>query len=155
MALKFSVVERYVCFSVVVHVTRLSLRQRIAFSNLDNGCHQESLLWSDPALLAAGHPPFLQSKGHFLSLDTCNEASRKYFATAKSAYSMSFSCSTALVLQVSTRWHVSLERVLFTSKTCLSLIKAFPSTLASSKPISNLNNVLKAKYTTPKSILWQ
>lgn len=76
VALKFAVVERYVVCLVVVHVTSLSLRQQIAFSNLDNGCHQESLLWSDPlltALLAAGHFPFLQSKGQFLSLDTCNE----------------------------------------------------------------------------------
>lgn len=154
MALKYSVVERYACFSVVVHVTRM--RQRVASSNLDNGCHQESLVWSTLDSFVSCWTSSISAVERTVSLSGYVQwGKQKILCNSQDCLFCVFSCSTDLVPQVSTRKHVSLERVILTFKTCLFLLNAFTSTLASSKPIRNLCNVLRAKYTTPKSILWQ
>lgn len=116
----------------------------------------------EPALVWSTLDSFVSCIFHFRSRERTVSLSgyvqwgkQKILCNSQDCLFRVFSCSTDLVPQVSTRKHVSLERVILTFKTCLSLLNAFTSTLASSKLIRNLCNVLISKYTTPKSILWQ
>lgn len=140
VALAFSVVWKYACFSVVVPVTRLSLRQLSVFSKLDSGCPQESLWWSDPLLTALlAWTEFVLGYLQYSSGTVQTTTLQQLRCLIPSR------CFSAVVVpQVLTWKHASLERVILAFK------NAFPS-----NPIRHLSNVFRATFTTAESILMQ